>query len=354
MGVARMLRWWWSLLQGVLPDLHGHQLNGLATASWAMMQAGHCQLSRMAACTPGAATVPSSERRWQRLVANARLDVEAVMAAWARWSLAEVGPVTLLLDETPQANHLRAMKLSRWVRGRALPLLWRCYRPEALPTPLEALVLELLAQAADLLPPGAHPTLLTDRGLSWPVVLDFCVAHGWHYLLRAQAATQVRFADGRVCSLADLASRRGQGWCGRAEVFKKAGWRWVHVVAWWAPQADEPWLLITDLPATRQRCRQYRKRMGQEQSFRDEKSHGFHWNDSRIRDPAHASRLLLLMALAMTWLIYLGRSLIRRGLRRRLERADRRTLSLFQLGLRYLHYLMRLPRSPPSGKSVGR
>ena len=44
-------------------------------------------------------------------------------------------PVTLLLDETPQRNHLRAMKLSRMTGGRAIPLRWQVYRPHALPMP---------------------------------------------------------------------------------------------------------------------------------------------------------------------------------------------------------------------------
>src|SRR5690554_584331 len=113
MGVARMLRPWRAVIQAAIPTLHGHQLNGLTEASWAMIQAGGCQLSKMAVATPAAATVPSRERRWQRLVANDRLDPQAAMDRWAAWVLADAAAVTLLLDETPQQNHLRAMKVSR-------------------------------------------------------------------------------------------------------------------------------------------------------------------------------------------------------------------------------------------------
>jgi len=354
MGVARMLRPWRAVIQEAIPTLHGHQVNGLTEASWAMIEAGHCQLSRMAIATPSAAAAPSRERRWQRLVANDRLDPQAAMDHWACWALADASAVTLLLDETPQRNHLRAMKVSRMTGGRAIPLLGWCYRPDALPMPQDQLVLDLLERTERALPATARPTLMCDRGLCWPLIVDFCTRRGWRFLIRAQGQTKLRLPEGRQLTLRQLAPRPGTGWCGRAQVFKKAGWRTLNVVAWWDPKQNEPWLLLTNLPADRRRCRQYRKRMRQEQSFRDEKSHGFHWNDSRIRDPQHAARLLLIMALAMAWLIRLGLTIIRSGQRHRLERRDRRTLSLFQLGLRYIHDQLKPTRDPPVFKSVGR
>lgn len=347
MGVARMLRPWRRQLQAVLPDLHGHQLKALATASLAMSLAQHCQLTRLAAVTPGPAKLPSQERRWQRLLANRRLDVAAVSRRWARRGLAEPGAVVLTLDETPQANHLRAMKLSRVVRGRAAPLLWHVYRPDALPMRQDQLVLDLLQRAASLMPADVQPTLLADRGLAWPAVVDACHRHGWHFVLRVQGQTKLWLADGSQRAIATLAPGKGALWRGRAQVFKAAGWRTVNVVAHWPHDGNEPWLLISDLPPTRGLCRRYRQRMRQEQSFRDEKSSGFQWQQSRVREPAHADRLLLIMALAMTWLIQLGIRLIKQGRRAELERRDRRTLSVFQLALRHLSRLIATERPPP-------
>jgi hypothetical protein len=303
------------------------------------MVSGHCQLSRLALVGVGRAKVPSRERRWQRLVANARLVMKRALNSWARWMLAEVGEVTLILDETPKSDQLRAMKLCRQIRGRTIPLLWHCYRPDALPKTQDRLVLDLLKRAARALPQGAQVTLLCDRGLSWPAVLDFCLEHGWHYVLRVQGQTRARLPDGRELSVTELVPRPGTSWCGSAQVFKKAGWRSCNLVARWPGTLEEPWLLISDLPANRYRCQQYRKRMRIEESFRDEKSHGFQWKQSRIRDPEHASRLLLVMALAMAAMIKLGMHLIKTGKRHLLERRHRRTLSVFQLGLRHVQSL---------------
>lgn len=348
MGVARMLRSWRARVQEVWPDLHGHQLNGLAAASLAMAQAQHCQLSRMAAVTVSSAKVPSSERRWQRLLANRRLQVQPLARQWARSVLADAGSLLLAIDETPQANHLRSMKLSRLVRGRALPLLWYTYRPHALPMNQPDMVLDLLKQVDALLPKDERrPTLLADRGLSWSAVVDFCTEHGWHFVLRLQHPTRVKLDDGRELAAGELAPRKGACWRGAAQVFKGAGWRAVNLVAWWPQDSDEPWLIISDLPPSRAQCRRYRSRMRQEQSFRDEKSHGFHWELSRVRDPEHADRLLLIMAMAMTLLIRLGLKLMRSGRRHHLERKDRRTLSVFQLGLRLLQRALASQRPPP-------
>lgn len=191
--------------------------------------------------------------------------------------------------------------------------------------------------------------MLADRGLSWPSVQDFCERHDWHYVLRLQGQTRLRLNDGTQVPIGSLIPRPGSTWCGSAQVFKKAGWRRTNVVAHGSACAKEPWLLITDLPANRHRCRQYAKRMRIEESFRDEKSSGFHWEQSRIHDPQHAMCLLLVMALAMRQLIRLGERLIRHGQRNYLERRDRRIYSVFQLGLRYLQvqHFSNIARAPP-------
>jgi hypothetical protein len=347
MGLARMLGPWRRELQALLPNLHGHQRKAIVEGVVAMVEAGHCQLSRMACAMRREARVPSSERRLQRLVANGRLDVSRIVTSLARSVLSGGGPLTLILDETPQANHLRAMKLCRQMHGRALPVLWSCYRPEAPPRPMDLLIFDLLKRSAELLPQGVAPTLLADRGLAWPAVVDFCVAAGWHYVMRIQHHTRVLLDDGRELQAGKLVRRRGESWFGTGLVFKKAHWRRTNLVAYWGSEHEEPWLLITDLPPNLARCRQYAKRMHVEQCFRDEKSHGLQWNQSHIRDPRHANRLLLLMALALRLLVLLGQRLLSSGQHVYFERQDRRTLSVVQLALRAIHHpSFRIPLRP--------
>ena len=219
------------------------------------------------------------------------------------------------------------------------PFLFNLFADPAiirLPTPAR-LVWRLLRRAARSLPPGREVTLLADRGLSWPSVVDCCVLLGWHYVLRLQRDTRVRLAGGATRAAWEPARWRGRRWYGTAvEVFKKAGWRRANVVATWEPGCRARWLLVTDRPATFRRCRDYCRRVWCEQLHRDEKGHGFNWQLSRVHDPRHAARLVLVMALATLLCLSTGAYVIKRGLRTRLEPARRRLLSVFQLGLRWL------------------
>jgi hypothetical protein len=346
-GATEMVRQWRHGLEALLPEVHGHLLNAVAVFSVAMALAGHCHSGKVAAAAPAArARVLSRQRRWERLLANRRLRPHEAMGMLARAVVPRVstgrGPrrrVVLILDETPggTGGRLRCMKLSVAYRKRAVPIAFECYEPHRPPVPMPKLLWRLLRRAARSLPEGCEVTLLADRGLSWPIVLDCCVGLGWHYVLRLQRDTRVRFGDGTLKSAWQLARRRGARWFGAGvEVFKKAGWREANVVATWEKKCKEPWLLVSDLPATFQRCRNYCKRAWCEQLHRDEKSHGFNWQLSRVRDPSHAQRLVLVMALATLLCLSLGTHVIKQGLRKMLEPVSRRLLSVFQLGLRWL------------------
>jgi Transposase DDE domain len=321
----------------LLPRAHGHQAKALADGSFALALARDCRARPMAPCVPTRATPASSGRRLERLLANPRLDVPALQqdlasAVLQNW---KGGTVLLILDETPKANELRSMAIRVGYRQRALPLVSSCYRPDEPPEALPRLVRRLLGRVHQCLPPGCKPVLLADRGLAWPTSVDWCQRHHWHYVLRLQGQTNVRLQDGRICTARQLVSRPGQRWLGKAEVFKKAGWRSANVAAVWRRGCSEPWLLVTDERAGLRHCGVYARRMWTEESFRDDKSSGFGWNDSQVNDPVHAARLLLLMALAMVLAASVGSEPLSDRHWSKLEpRPDR--LSIFQRGLRWL------------------
>ena len=269
----------------------------------------------------------------------------AILSGWAG------GPIVLILDETPNRNDLRCMKVTPAYRKRALPVACACYALGGQPEPMPGLVVGLLRRAAACLPEGAEVTLLADRGLAWPQVVDACRELGWHFVIRLQGQARVRTAGGRECSAAELAPRPGASWRGRAEVFKKSGWRDAAVAACWRRGCDGPWLVVSDRDDGPRLFGRYAKRTWTEELFRDEKSSGFHWEQSRVTDPAHAARLVLLMALATYPALALGSRVIEVGLRRYLETGARRTLSLFQIGLRWLRFCLCHDRPLPGNLS---
>jgi hypothetical protein len=334
---------WAEEVSRVLSGVGVWQRRALALFSLGVASARHCGLARVAAVVPGLAVVPSTTRRFERLLANGRLDVRAARSAVAAAVLEQGRGQTLwlALDETHQGRtgtgaRLGMLALRLVYRERAIPLAWVCYRPGEAPAPFSTLIDDLIAEVAALVPPGTQVVLMTDRGLSWPALVDQCRRVGWSFLLRVQGQARVRTPDGRTQAIRDLAPRPGTRWQGTGCVFRDAGWRAVNVVAVWRHGTEQPWLLVTDLAPTWIRCDQYRHRMDEEASFRDDKSSGFAWDASRVREPAHMDRLLLVLQLAACFVIAQGTFVLQHGLRPCLERQDRRSLSVFSLGLRWL------------------
>jgi hypothetical protein len=331
----------------LLPTLGVRPRRTLALLSLGIALAAHCTLSRAATLVGGRAQIPSTERRFRRFVGNARVDVAALRPALvgALVGYSRGATIWLALDDTtqgktPRGAALKLLAVRLLYRQRAIPLVWVCFRPGAAPAPYQTLIDGLLAAVAAHVPPATRVVLLTDRGLSWPATIRRCRALNWSFLCRVQDQTRCRLPDGTVRPLRDLVHDPDLRWLGVAEVFKKAGWLPASVVAIWRRDAGQRWLLVTDLPPSLRRTAEYRRRTWVEESFRDDKSHGFQWEASRVRDPARMDRLLLALQLAMCFVLAHGTRVLKAGLRAWFERRDRRELSVFTLGLRYLQHAL--------------
>src|SRR5215216_2273004 len=154
---------WSQEVSRMLPGLGIWQQRALALFSLGVAAAQHCGLARAAAVVPGLATVPSTTRRFERLLAKERLDVRAARGA----VVAEVLGVGrgqafwLAPDETHQGHtetgaRLGMLALRLVYRERAIPLAWVCYRPGAAPAPFPVLIGRLIDEVAVLLPPDAR------------------------------------------------------------------------------------------------------------------------------------------------------------------------------------------------------
>ena len=110
----------------------------------------------------------------------------------------------------------------------------------------------------------------------------------------------------------------------------------VNLLAYWKPGEKDPWLLATNLPSQNATLRAYRRRMWLDEMFGDFKKHGFDLEKTRLRHFLRLSRLTLVTALVYYWLVCLGSVTIKNGLRRLVDRNDRRDLSVFRIGFNML------------------
>lgn len=325
-----LLYQWEAEISKHFPTLGRWQVWTLAFFSYGMVLAQSCGLNKVAQALLRCAEASSMERRLQRWLANDRVKVASVQALWMQWVMRLWGkaPLLVLVDETKLSDHVAVMMVGVAYHAGAIPLVWRAYASDEYPHEGQVAMMNgLLSQVQACLPTAQTMLVLADRGLGtsphWQQTLS---ESGWDYLLRVQRSTLAKLPNHKPQPLRRLVGY-GQQWSGRVQVFKKAGWQWKWVYLVWQVGYKEPWCLFSNCPMLSPLL--YASRAHHEASFRDLKSDGFQWQRSRVWNPAHTERLLLVLACATLWVLTQGTLVLHLyPISRRRQR-----LSLFRLGL---------------------
>lgn len=350
----QLLHSWTFQLQSLVPELRVTRVRVLALLSLGLIWAAEIQLGRIAAHIPLAVQDLSTERRFRRWLANRRMPVvptwQPLLGAFlARYRQQEL---LLVFDPTPYRDDATVLMLGLVVHKRVLPVAWHVVPGQSRwahgTWPYLA---RLCRRVAAVLPADTQVTLLLDRGLASAEAIDLCDDLGWDYVMRLNVGTRhgahVRLQDGRVVSAWTLVAGRGQRWHGPVDVFQRAGWRTGQVTIHWPRRYDHPWVLLSSQPAGLPRVREYRRRTQVEAFYADCKSRGWNLEASKIHDRNRLNRLLLAVVLASWWCHLLGQQVIRRGVRRRFDRTDRRDLSVVRLGRLWMERLLAEGGLPP-------
>lgn len=168
---------------------------------------------------------------------------------------------------------------------------------------------------------------------------------GWGYALRQKPNNQIQ-GPSQSCwqAFRALVTRPGQSvWLAAARLTQRHRRR-VNLLAHWAVGEDEPWLLASNLPTKRATLRAYRRRVWLDELFGDLKGHGFDLEASHLRHFERLSRLTLAVVLVYDWLVSTGARAVKHGLRHYVDRKDRRDLSIFQIGLRWIERCLKNAR----------
>jgi len=292
-----------------------------------------------------AATEESIERRVRRIENDPSLQAASCVHPLARNRLQLGRPqrLILIIDPTSQDERVVMLTVSVWYRGRALPLAWAIW-PGQQPLTDAGFwerVATLLQIVAGLLPVGVPVIWLADRAFGSPAFTDLLVPYGWDYVVRVQDQTRFRDQRGQEFEIGALVSQPNRRTKRHGQVFKKRGWRWASVVAFWGQRHSSPLGLVTSLPPRWEVIALYRRRYPIEAMFRHYKSYGWQWERGQVTDLAHLERLLVGMALA-TWLVLLVGTQVAAELLAQPATGLRRTRpwvakqSLFTLGLHRL------------------
>lgn len=298
---------------------------------------------------PIAVKTTSLTRRLSRFLDNRTIRPAVWFRPVARQLLARAAQqqLTLIVDASKvSAGHQLVIVVLAY-KKRALPLAWTWvnYAKGAVPTTTQQ---ALFKRVQGLLPAGASVILVGDTGFSSVLVLRDLEAWGWQYALRQKGECLFQHLGQSSWQRLDrLVTAVGQQvWLAQVRFTAKRP-HTTALLALWQAGYERPWLLTTNLGSAANTRRAYAQRMWIEEMFGDWKRHGWDIETTHLRHPDRLSRLVLALALLYIWLVLAGQRLIKAGWRTWVDRADRRDLSLFRIGLDVLQRCFTLERQLP-------
>ena len=297
-------------------------------------------LSRIAGKIPGKARLLSFTKRMSRLLSNPTIDVrtwyEPIARSWLEKQANNLQQIRLIVDGTKVGFAHQLLIVSMPYRKRAIPIAWTWVNHvKGHSTPEAQLV--LLGYVRSLLPQGIAVLLVGDTEFGAVEVLQQLDQWHWDYVLRQKCHTHVCLFDqtewrdfGSYVEKPGMSIWLGKGWLTQTRIYA------LNLFVHWKAGEDEPWCLATNLPDRRMALQAYSRRMWIEEMFGDLKDHGFDLESTMLRHADRLSRLTLAVALLYVWSVSIGTKTIRNSLRHLVDRNDRRDLSIFQIGLRFI------------------
>jgi hypothetical protein len=297
-------------------------------------------ISKIAGKVIGPAKNVSTVRRLSRFLANSAIDVRSwykpIAKTWLQSQLERVGEVRLIVDGTTVGFGHQLLMISLAYRNRAVPIAWSWVKHIRGHSSGKQQV-NLLRYVGTLLPKKAPVFLVGDSEFGSILVLRQLDRWRWFYVLRQKSNTGLWISEKTGWqALGSFVHQAGQSaWLQNAYLTQQEIYQ-VSVLVYWQIGEKEPWCLATNLPDQALTLRYYRRRMWIEEMFGDFKKHGFDLERTMLRHAPRLSRLTLAVAFLYVWLLSTGSRTIRAGLRHIVDRKDRRDLSLFQIGWRFI------------------
>ena len=338
MPINRLYHIWFQRIEQMWSHLRVTQRRNLAYLLVGIYLSKSVALNAIAIKIPGQAVEVSVQRRLSRFLGNPAIRVRACYDPLIEPLLVQIsknGPVRLLVDGTKVGNNHQLLMVSVAYRRRAIPVAWTWVKGSRGHSSARV-QLALLSHVHRLLPAGAKVLLAGDSEFGAIAVIRQAEKWHWDYVLRQKTSHLVKLPDQEWQAFGDLIQKAGQSlWLAEGLLTQKHAHA-VNLLAHWKIGEDAPWLLATNLTTRMATIKAYRLRMWTEEMFGDMKGHGFDLENTRLRSFLKLSRLTLAVVLLYLWLIAFGSQIIKSGLRRLVDRNDRRDLSIFQIGLRSL------------------
>ena len=329
-------------LREAVPVKNGKQVTNWIWIIVGILQSQSSHLSKIANCLPMETKAGSRVTLIRRWLSNPQVKVwqfykkilEQVLSGWSA-----VEAYLILDGVTVFGGRWQILRVSLQHGCRAIPIAWTLVEGEGLVKVTR--LKDMLEKVQKFLKKYVkRVTLLADAGFRDCDWAQLCLKLGWHYAIRVACNTYLTLPDGSSDRLDHWVPENCNRYFQEGLLTREVKLQTNVSVTWTTDQQGKPEMvaILTDQIACRARLREYSGRMSIEQSFRDDKSGGFDLGHTRLQHADRIDHLLLAVAIATLWCHELGEFVLKQGdqARCQVDPAHERTLSLFQLGLRWL------------------
>jgi len=329
-------------LRELVPVKNRKQITNWIWVVVGILQSESCNLSKIANCLPMETKAESRVTMIRRWLGNSQVDVwpfyekvlEHVLSGWS-----SVDAYLVLDGVMVFGNRWQIFRVSLRHGCRAIPIAWTIVEGNGL-VKVEKLKGMLEKVKRFMKRYVKQVTFLADAGFRDCDWAQLCLELGWNYAIRIASNTHITLPDGTSDRLDNWVPVNCNRYFQEVLLTLETKLQTNVSVTWTTDEKGQPDMvpIITNQIACRARLREYAGRMGIEQSFRDDKSGGFDLAHTRLQHAQRLDHLLLALSIATLWCHELGEFVLEQGepARCSVDPAHERTLSLFQLGLRWL------------------
>jgi hypothetical protein len=340
MSTNRLYHTWLQRICELRPDQRITQVRNFVWLMIGIYESRSVTLSKIAGKIPGSALLLSTIKRLSRFLENPAIRVREwyrpMACQWLQSQAKCLGEIRLIVDGTKVGFGHQLLLVSLAYRRRAIPIAWTWIKHVKGHSGAFK-QLALLNYVRSLLPRGIGVFLVGDCEFGSVEVLKWLDRQPWFYVLRQKSDTGVWLASSTDWTpFRSFIQKPGQSfWLGRGDLTAQAIYP-VNLLVHWDVGEEEPWCLATNLPDREMTLRCYRRRGWCEEFHGDIKKHGFDLESTMLHSFEKLSRLTLAVAFLYVWLMAVGGRAIHDGQRPLVDRRDRRDLSIFQIGLRFI------------------
>jgi len=295
------------LYPGQLTGNLRRNMNTLAAMITGIIIGKETQLPLIALNMPEEIKVPSTEKRFKRLLINEKITEQTYFLPFIQSVLINLGleEMILAIDGSLVGRGCICLMISLIYKGRALPLVFTVVRGNKGHLPEDTHV-ELVNKLRPLIPESTQQVIFLGDGEFDGIRLQKTLSNfGWKYVSRTSSNITI-YADDEPFQIEMLAAMLPKGHCQglrNCQITHKE-YGPVTVVAWWGDDQKEPLFLVTNFLSVSKACDYYAMRFTIETFFSDQKSRGFNIDKSHLSCPQRLKRLLYASCLAYLWIIF--------------------------------------------------